>query len=464
MSTDFRRLPLFADVPEEDLDRLYRAAEPISIRTDELLIEEGSLGNSLFVIVEGEFEVTKRAGEQELIITRRGPGEVLGEIALLDGQPRTATVRALADGRVLKVGEQAFYDLLASSPPATKAILHAVAARLRDIESTLMQHEKMAALGGLAAGIAHELNNPAAAVRRNADHLRESLDEWQSAIAGVHALGRDDGHAERLRLLEAEMLRRAGRPLFLDPLLCSDREAELQAWLEEQSVAEAYELAPALVALGWDVDSLRELLGDLSPEPLAALLRWLGTGSSIYRLLDEVRRSAERISEVVVAVKQYSYLDQAPVQNVDVHNGLDNTLIILRHKIKSGVHVTRDYAPDLPPIEAYAGELNQVWTNLIDNAVDAMNGQGELTIRTYTRPGHVVVEILDSGPGIPPEVQAHLFEPFYTTKPMGKGTGLGLYMAYNTVQKHTGHIRVESRPGRTCFQVSLPLSLGRKRD
>jgi signal transduction histidine kinase len=461
MTSDFlRRLPLFSSLSEEDLTRLCEMAEPLPIQAGQVLIREGSPGDAVYIIEEGEFEVTKRAGDQELIITRRGPGEVIGEMALLDGSARSATVRALGDSRVLRIAQDTFQEMLAYSPSARKAILQNVGGRLRSIESTLMQHEKMAALGGLAAGLAHELNNPSAAIRRNADHLRNSLDEWQEAIVGLQTVGLRDGQNDRLQALETEMIERSAQPVFLDPLVCSDLEIDLQAWLEERGVEGAWELAPALVALGWEVDSLRDKVEDFSTEQLSAVLQWLGTGSSIYRLLDEVRRSAERISEVVGAVKQYSYADQAPVQNVDVHQGLDSTLIILRHKLRAGVKVIRDYAPDLPYIEAYAGELNQVWTNLIDNAIDAMNGQGELLIRTCAEKGHVIVEITDNGPGIPPALLKRIFDPFFTTKPQGQGSGLGLYLAYNSVQKHFGQTQVESRPGRTCFQVTLPVELG----
>jgi len=204
------------------------------------------------------------------------------------------------------------------------------------------------------------------------------------------------------------------------------------------------------------------MAGAFEPAQIPAVVRWLGVGYSVYALLSEVSTSAERISEIVKAVKAYSYLDRAPIQDVDVHEGLENTLIILRHKLKHGIRITRDYAPDLPRIEAYGGELNQVWTNIIDNAVDAMQGQGDLFLRTRSKDGAVEVEIGDTGPGIPPDVQPRIFEPFFTTKPPGVGTGLGLNIAYNiVVQQHTGHIRVTSEPGATRFYVTLPLQLKR---
>jgi signal transduction histidine kinase len=261
--------------------------------------------------------------------------------------------------------------------------------------------------------------------------------------------------------LKTALESRLAPDLGLDPLARSDRESDMQAWLEGIGIDEGWELAPALVASGWELESLRKLAPAFDPETLVLVVRWLAAGCAVYSLLNETHMGAERISEIVKSVKAYSYLDQAPIQEVDVHEGLENTLVILRHKTKEGIHITRDYAPDLPHIEAYGSELNQVWTNIIDNAVDAMNGQGELTLRTRANDGKVTVEIEDTGPGIPKEIQQRIFEPFFTTKPPGQGTGLGLHISYTIVNKHYGQLRVESQPGRTAFQVTLPLQLPR---
>jgi len=217
------------------------------------------------------------------------------------------------------------------------------------------------------------------------------------------------------------------------------------------------------VSLGWDSARMDSLAADFTPEQLGVVVPWFANALSAYNLLDEVENSAERISEIVKAVKTYSFLDQAPIQQVDIHEGLENTLVMLKYKLKTGVEINRDYAPDLPHIEAYGSELNQVWTNLIDNAVDAMQGQGEISLRTYARSDNVIVEIADNGPGIPPEVQQRIFEPFFTTKGPGTGTGLGLHIVYNiVVDKHHGQITVRSQPGETCFQVTLPVKLARE--
>lgn len=474
MSKEFlRQLPLFAGLSDEDLDRLYEMAEPVEIRAGAVLIEEGSPGDSAYVALKGTFEVTHRTGEQEVVIAGCGPGDIIGEISLLEGAPRSATIRALNDGSLLKISKDAFEKLLSWSPAATMSVLRTVTTRLRNSEAMLRQSEKMASLGTLSAGLAHELNNPAAAVRRSAGQLRESLAEWHRLTAELDALNLDARQSEVVNRLRMEIPAHAAAPGTLDPLERSDREDGLQSWLDDHGVAQAWELAPALVGLGWTVDDVDRFAATFSRDQVALFVGWLGTGCTVYTLLDEVIQGADRISEIVKAVKSYSYLDQAPVQLVDVHEGLENTLVILRHKLKQGVTIKRDYADKLPRIEAYASELNQVWTNIIDNAIDAtlgpalrsgasadVRGHAEITIRTYTRSDEVVVEITDNGPGIPPDVQSRIFDAFFTTKPQGVGTGLGLHITYNiVVHQHHGQIRVQSRPGQTTFQVILPLAL-----
>ncbi|HKZ54868.1 MAG TPA: ATP-binding protein [Anaerolineales bacterium] len=464
MSVDFlRRLPLFGGLSGDDLQRLCEMAEEFTIRPDNLLIEEGAPGDSLYIVLEGEFEISKHAGQDRVVIATRGAGEVIGEMSLLAQSPRTANVRALRESRVLMISQASFKQLLSRSPDAVLAILATFTSRLRDSESLLRQHEKMASLGTIAAGLAHELNNPAAAMQRSAAQLREELESWQSATARLFALGLTPSEIETLARLRTELAGRVGAPASLDILALSDREAELQDWLEERDLPEAFEIAPALVASGWDVESMAGLSASFSAEKVAPVARWLGIGCLVHGLIEELRISSGAISELVRAVKAYSFLDQAPVQDVDIHEGLENTLVILRHKLEAGIHIVREYAPDLPRIEAYASELNQVWTNIIDNAIDAMQGKGELSIRTYPEDAHVVVEIQDSGPGIPQEVEKRIFEPFFTTKPQGIGTGLGLHISYNiVVQKHKGQLRVSSSQEGTCFQITLPFRLGPK--
>ncbi len=466
MSKEFlRKLPLFAELTEDDLDQLCQVAMPTAIKAGEVLMEEGSAPDSLYVIQDGEFEVTKHAGKQEVVLSVRKTGEVVGEMAVIEQAPRMATLRALKDSQVLKISEEAFFRVLSCSPTAAKAMLHTFAQRLRSTQGLLEQNEKMAALGTLSAGLAHELNNPAAAVTRSADQLRDRLAEWQNWASQLDALTFEKVQTDELNRLRDEIRKRTGAPAVLDPIDRSDKEDDLQTWIEDHDIDEGWELAPMLVPFGWDSAELNGIAEHFTSEQLESIVPWLAYGCATYALLDEVSKGAQRMSEIVKAVKSYSYLDQAAVQQVDVHKGLEDTLVILKHKLKSGsITIKREYTPNLPSIEAYASELNQVWTNIIDNAIDAMQGHGEITLRTYASDDSdkVVVEIGDTGPGMPSEVRARIFEPFFTTKPQGVGTGLGLHIAYNIiVDKHRGLIQVTSELGNTIFKVTLPIQLAR---
>jgi signal transduction histidine kinase len=454
-----RNLPFFTGLSEADLDRLYNLTEPVTVAGGQYLMREGEPADGAFIVLDGLFEVTKQAGNQDMVLSGCKAGDVIGEIGLLEKVPRTASVRARKESHLLKITTDAFYELLCSRS-AAEAVLSTMMQRLRNTEGMLMQQEKMAALGNMAAGLAHELNNPAAAARRSTEQLTGALADWQASTLqlGAAALAGDD--ASRLAELQAEVQLRAVAPVELDPLTRSDKLDELESWLEERGVGEPWELAPALVDAGWDRAGLEALGVDFSAAQLPAAGQWLASASLVYNLLHELGISASRISEIVKAVKTYSFLDQAPIQPINVREGLEDTLVMLRHKLKAGIHVTRDYAADLPRIEAYGSELNQVWTNIVDNAIDAMGGQGELRLRAYPQDGRVVVEITNDGPAIPPEIQSRMFDPFFTTKGPGSGTGLGLHITRNIVQlKHHGEIRVTSQPGSTTFQVVLPVEL-----
>lgn len=463
MIKDFlRHLQLFAGLPEADLDWLSDQAEPFSLEAGEVLIQEGEPGDAAFIVLEGELEVKKKSDVQDIFITLREAGEVIGEMALLDHSPRNATVRALRSSRLLKIRGDTFQQLLSQEPTAALAILHTVTKRLHQNEALLRQNEKMVALGTLAAGLAHELNNPAAAVGRSVDQLRSAIVEWVKASIDLEGCGLTPAQLQTVSELRSKIENRPAESRAPDPLIESDREISIQSWLEGQGVGQAWDLAPVLASSGWDLEALRNLETLFGPEALRPVIKWLGAGCLVYSLLDESHAGSERISEIVKAVKDYSYLGQAPVQEIDVREGLENTLIILRHKITSrGVKVTRAYAVDLPHIEAHGSELNQVWTNIIDNAVGAMDSGGELTLRTYSKDANIVVEIEDTGKGIPPEIQSRIFEPFFTTKPPGMGTGLGLHIAHTIINNHHGQIQFTSRTGKTCFQVTLPIQLPR---
>ena len=397
----------------------------------DVLAGEGEPGDALFVIVSGELQVVKRSRTTDVPIALLGPGEIVGEMAIFEALPRNASVRAVAPTRVIRIGRDVVLELLRTRPSATLSMLRTVMGRLRSTEAMLREREKLAALGTLSAGLAHELNNPAAAVQRSAALLQDGLDRWAAATGALGTVVDDQEHAAFVAELGEEVARHAGTPAPLDPLDASDRAWELETFLAERGVADAGELAPALVGGGWDRAHLERIEAEFPGDALGRVVAWVAAGSAVHALVDEVATGAGRISEIVKAVKEYSFMDQAPVQRVDVRAGLDNTLVILRPKLKAGISVVRDYQPDLPEIEAFGSELNQVWTNILDNAIDAMGGHGEIRIRAFARDADLVVEICDDGPGMPPEVRERIFEPFYTTKPPGSGTGLGLHISHN---------------------------------
>jgi signal transduction histidine kinase len=434
-----RAAPLFTGLSDADLERLAATMERQRLAAGDVLLREGDRGDAMFVVVSGELEVTKHAEGVDLPLARVGPGAIQGEIAAIGGQERAATVRALTGVEVLRIPREGLLALLDAGPEPALALLRTVLERMRGLETFVRQREKLASLGTLAAGLAHELNNPAAAIRRSVSALSDALAARDAlhpphGLIGVHP---DSSRAP------------------------SDALARADAIDEVLELVDDSETAAALVDAGWGADELRHAFADMDDESARDAAAWLAATANVEALLREVGMAGERISEIVGAVKTYVYLDQAPVQRVNVRDGIDNTLVILRSKLRAGVDVTRHYPPELPEIEAYGSELNQVWTNLVDNAVDAMDGRGAIDI--YVRPtdaGGVEVRICDTGPGIPEDVRPRLFEPFFTTKAPGVGTGLGLHITHAAVARHGGTIEVEPNPaGGTCFVVTLPATL-----
>ncbi|MBC8506447.1 MAG: CoA-binding protein [Chloroflexi bacterium] len=453
-----KKVPLFADLPDEDLDRLCEMAVEERILPDETLFIEGEIGDKAYVIMAGEVDILKESGGRTVLLASRRAGEVIGEMSLLDQTPRFASGIAKTECDVLAISHENLENLLDTSPSAARVMLSTITNRLRSTEIVLRQSEKMAQLGTLTAGIAHELNNPASAARRGAEHLQTSIELFQQAYRKFYSLGFTAEQWERAAELQEFAQKQASQPTDLDSLGRSDREAELEDWLDDKEVEDGWEYAPHLVSLGYEADDLDDLENDFPGEALIVVVQWLGTLYNIYSLLEEIHQGTSRIGEIVKSLKSYVYLDQAPVQTIDLHEGLDNTLVMLRSKLKSGISLERHYDKNIPKIQGYGSELNQVWTNIIDNAVDAMDGVGKIKIVTKQKGDWVLVEIEDSGPGIPEDVQEQLFSPFFTTKPMGKGTGLGLNISYNIIQKHNGEIKVFSRSGKTCFSVRLPVN------
>ncbi|MEZ4517335.1 MAG: CoA-binding protein [Chloroflexota bacterium] len=318
----------------------------------------------------------------------------------------------------------------------------------------------MVQLGTLTAGVAHELNNPAAAARRSASQISEAATTLEAASQTLIDYGLTAEQYAFLREFATRHMARAAQVQQLDALVRSDREYEIESWCDEMGIDNGWELAPALVEMGCDRGSLDELAETFEQSQLEAVVAWLAASSRLQNLGAEIAEATTRISTIIKSLKDYSYLDQAPLQAVNIHEGIDNTLTMLHHRLKNNVTIVREYADDLPIIQAYGSELNQVWTNLISNALDAMEEQGEITISTQRRGEWVQVEIGDTGPGIPEDVQERIFDAFFTTKPPGKGTGLGLNISYNIiVYQHMGEIHVASRPGQTVFRILLPLDV-----
>ena len=326
-------------------------------------------------------------------------------------------------------------------------------------EVTLRQSEKLATLGKLSAGIAHELNNPASAAVRGAEHLKNNISELQKTQFKLGKLSLSDEQLEKVKSLNELFYEKSKQPNELDPLTRSNLENEMEEWLEEKGISNCWELASTIVNTGFTKEELADLTKIFTNEQFPVVVSSLGTNFITDSLTEEIKQGAERITQIVKALRSYTFLDQAPIQSVDIHEGLDNTLVMLRSRLKNGISVEREYSENLPHIQAYGSELNQVWTNIIDNAIDAMSGNGRITIKTYKENQHLVVELKDSGPGIPEDIQSKIFDPFFTTKSVGKGTGLGLNISHNIiVQKHKGEIKVKSRPGETYFQIKLPIT------
>jgi signal transduction histidine kinase len=452
-----RQVPLFAGLSDGQIDQLSASSRRIRAKPGDLLIREGEEGDALLIILSGELEITKHDGGREIALAIRKTGEILGEMSLLEQWPRTASVRAVSDSELLEVDAVAFRKLLETSPAIATTILRTMAGRLRSTEASLMQREKLASLGTLAAGLAHELNNPAAAIQRSISYLRDSLAAGAQREARLSSLDLNETELASLSSLR-QTLRQATPATSVNP---GRNEDAVIARLEAIGVTDPWEIGPALASAGWTIEAIETLAEAFVPAHRTDVLSWLGTRLASDQLIDEIQRSGRAISDIVRAVKSYAYLDQAAIQEVDLAASLDDTLMILKHKL-GDIRVTRDYQPGLPRIEVYAGELNQVWTNLVDNAIDAMAGAGAIEIHARPLGDGVEVSVVDSGPGIPTEVSARIFDPFFTTKPQGVGTGLGLHIAHNiVVDRHHGRIDVDSRPGRTEFRVCLPRRLQR---
>ena len=447
-------VPLFAQLNESQRECLSTGTE-VRFARGEIVLRQGDPPNFFHVMLEGELRVTKFFGEQEIIFATRVPGEFFGEILILLDVPNFVLYRAVADSRLFRLPRAGFWDLLRTSPTVAREIMRTLATRLRNMAGYTQEREKLIQLGAMAAGLAHELNNPATAARCAAAALRQSVEQVQDYACELNeTLSAEQW--QQLVAISQEAVHCATSQPKLNALEQSDWEEAIECWLDSHKVGDAWDLAPALVNARIDQEELEALKRTVPAQDLENAIHWLAANLTTRDLLKSISRSTERISELVRAVKSYSFMDQAPWQEIDVHEGIENTLIILGHKLRN-VTVTRDFDRTLPRLCAYGGELNQVWTNLVDNAIYAVGGTGRIDVRTRRDGQFLLVEIADNGSGIPPEVRPHIFAvPFFTTKG-GLGTGLGLVISHRIViERHHGKIDFSTGPDGTQFNVRLP--------
>ena len=453
--SELRRIPLFADLPDDQLAWFLSQSQDMRLQPGTVYAQLGDPADAMFVLLEGELQARGDFGGETVVIPIPA-GNVTGALPFSRMKQYTITARAVTESRVLRFPAALFPELVHKMPELTKRLVGVMSDRIREATRFEQQRDRLAALGKLSAGLAHELNNPASAAKRATSHLREVLKRIKDASHELGARELTPTQRSQIEKLEASLVHQDGnRP---DPLTVSTIEEQIDELLRSHGQNDLWQLAADLARKNARPEVVQSLFTTFDAATARAALVRIAASLEIASLLDEIESSATRISELVSAIKEYTFMDQGPVQNVDIVKTLENTLTILNHKLKRGVNVVRDYHPVPLLVNSFGSELNQVWTNIIDNAIDAMHGKGELRVHTYPDDNCVVVEIADNGPGIKDEVKPHIFEPFFTTKGIGEGTGLGLDTAQRIVKKHRGSIQVTSKPGDTRFQVWLPLA------
>ena len=450
-----RKVPLFANLKDED-KVCIEETEEWRLPAGEMLVEEGKHAEYFFVLLEGEISVWKKHAEQDVVVARNRPGAFFGEVPLLLGTPYMLSGRAECDCRLIVFPEEAFWKLLRLCPAISGEIFRAMVTRLRNIEGSARQQEKLEALGTMSAGLAHELNNPSSAAQRIAVHLGEVIQTIQSVAHRLHHTLEHE-HWDRLIALVGEVLENPSAGKHHHSIEQSDSEDALAAWLREGGVSDAWKIAPMLVGAGLDMSALVSLRELLPKNAFGDAVRWIALRLKIQTLLDDAEQSTGRIASLVEAVRSIARQERAEPADIDVHEQLRSALGVLDHKLKN-VRVTQNFSSECGHVRGYPSELAQVWVNLLDNAADAVNGGGEIAIQTRRDDNQTVVEIIDNGPGISSENLSHIFEPFFTTKGVGSGKGLGLTISQGIVgDRHGGEIEVESKAGETRFIVRLPV-------
>ncbi len=453
--TEIRRVTEFADLPDDQLDWFLSQSQDMRLKAGDIYARQGQAADAMFVVLEGHLQVRGELNGETVVFDLE-PGDVTGVLPFSRMKQFTVGGRAIADSRVLRFPAPLFPELIQKMPELTKRLVGLMADRIRETTRLEQQRDRLASLGKLSAGLAHELNNPASAAKRAATQLRETIKKIKNASLELGK--RDLTQAQKAEIEKLEALFTQKDVIPPDALTISDLEDQIDSLLRSHGQNDLWQLAADLARRNIRPEILESLFAALDADAARAALVRIAASVEIAVLVHEIESSTSRISDLVGAIKEYTYMDQAKVQNVDIVKSLETTLTILNHKLKQGVSVQRDYQSVPFLVDSFGSELNQVWTNIIDNAIDAMHGKGELRVRTYRDDGCVVVEIGDNGPGISTEAQPHIFEPFFTTKGVGEGTGLGLDTVQRIVKKHRGNIQVNSKPGDTRFQIWLPLS------
>ena len=462
---ELRKLFLFESLTDEQLDWLSEHGEVKTFPAGETVVAEGDEPTCFFVLLSGTLSLSRLAGGERVLVNRSDHvGSYFGatqSYLSTDRAQKTygATVEAATDMRIFQLPAAEWGAKVREWFPMAIHLLDGIFLGMLNSQRVVNERERLLALGSLSAGLTHELNNPAAAAVRATSSLRDRVAGMRHKLAMLAGGSIDPKALPGLVKLQEEAVERVAKAPKLGPIEASDAEDALGDWLEDKGVGNGWDLAPTLVAGGLDVDWLERAMDKCPGTATDSAVRWLAYTVETEMLMNEIEDATTRVSTLVGAAKQYSQMDRAPFQVIDVHELLDSTLVMLARKIGDKIKVVKDYDRSLPPLPAFAAELNQVWTNLIDNAVQAMSGEGTLTIRTYREDDCAVIGIGDTGPGVPDEIVGRIFEPFFTTKPVGEGTGLGLDISWRiVVNKHHGDIRVKSRPGDTWFLVRLPLT------
>jgi signal transduction histidine kinase len=455
-----RNVSILSSLSDAEL-KCLDGVDEVEVNEGDVLLHQGEFARHFVILLSGKVSVFRAQSKgAETEVATYAAGSAFGELPLLANQPLGGTLRAMERSHLLLLDEEEFWKLMTTCPHVRRAILGNMAQRFQKYQNMTLQQEKMVSLGTLAAGLMHELNNPGAAAKRAASQLRENLQRMHEVGAKLSQTKLTDEQKECMVELKSHAMA-AVKPVRMNSIEQSDAEEELAAWMENAQIENAWKLAPTLVSIGMSTEDLECARSEFPPEVFSDCLSWLEALVSSMQLVGMIEESIGRVTELIHAVKSYAYEGKGARQSIDVNDSIHATLVILAHKMREKqIVVEREFGDDLPPLQTDLAGINQVWTNILDNAIDAVGQHGVIRIRTWTElrfdVPHILISIADNGSGIPLDVQPRIFDPFYTTKEVGVGTGLGLGIVSRIVEQFGGTIRFSSEPGRTEFFVTLP--------